>query len=167
MKARTSRSKANSSSIAFLRHHILYLVQHDEYISAGQTVNQCFYVVVKGLQEKHRYQRTGAVVPRFDSSSRKCLFSLSVFSDIISGPKHSQQRQPLFSSGHTSFKICVSKNTEVSWKEPILATYSIQENVRQNTHSSIPEEHLQECFESGTREGRSALTLWPRNRTFQ
>lgn len=38
----------------FLHHHILYLyiVQHDEYIPAGQTVNQCFYnVVVKGLQE--------------------------------------------------------------------------------------------------------------------
>jgi len=51
MKAKTSRSKVNRRSIVFLHHLILYIVQHDEYIPAGQTVNQCFYnVVVKGLQ---------------------------------------------------------------------------------------------------------------------
>jgi hypothetical protein len=115
MKARTSRSKVNRRSIVFLQHRVLYIVQHDEYIPAGQAVNQCFYnAVLKAFREKQRYQSTGAVVPLFDSSSRKCLFPLSVFSDVISGPKQSLQKQLPFSPGHTSFKIYIPKTTEVS-----------------------------------------------------
>jgi hypothetical protein len=102
-------------SIVFLQHHILYIVQHDEYIPAGQTVNQSFYnVVMESFREKRRYQRMGDVVPQFDFSSRKCLFSMSVISDEISGPKQSQQRQLPFSPGQTSSRIYVPKTTEVS-----------------------------------------------------
>ena len=81
-----------------MQHHVLYIVQHDEYIPAGQAVNQRLYnVELKGFREKQHYQSNVAVVPRFDSSSRKRLFSLSVFSDVISGPKQSLQRQlPFF-----------------------------------------------------------------------